>query len=71
MHDKESGLGGYSRFGRFGSQLFQKTVGRVLKSRPERQVIYNLSFLLPEANQANGSTFLIVSVIDWLSKYIS
>ncbi|KAK8497854.1 hypothetical protein V6N11_027588 [Hibiscus sabdariffa] len=26
-----------SRFGRFGSQLFQKTVGLVLRSRPDRQ----------------------------------
>ncbi|XP_062175567.1 protein transport protein SEC16B homolog isoform X2 [Alnus glutinosa] len=29
--------GGSSRFGRFGSQLFQKTVGLVLRSRPDRQ----------------------------------
>ncbi|XP_031269712.1 protein transport protein SEC16B homolog [Pistacia vera] len=28
---------GSSRFGRFGSQLFQKTVGLVLRSRPDRQ----------------------------------
>ncbi|KAK6935175.1 Sec16, central conserved domain [Dillenia turbinata] len=36
---KASGAGGSSRFGRlgFGAQIFQKTVGLVLKSRPDRQ----------------------------------
>ncbi|GMH21662.1 hypothetical protein Nepgr_023504 [Nepenthes gracilis] len=29
--------GGSSRFGRFGSQLFQKTIGLVLRPHPERQ----------------------------------
>lgn len=36
--EKASVSGGSSRFGRFGSQLFQKTVGLVLRSRPDRQV---------------------------------
>ncbi|KAF8379232.1 hypothetical protein HHK36_028664 [Tetracentron sinense] len=34
---KASVYGGSSRFGRFSSQLFQKTMGLVLKSRPDRQ----------------------------------
>ncbi|KAG2672238.1 hypothetical protein I3843_13G029700 [Carya illinoinensis] len=37
MQPKASTSGGSSRFGRFGSQLFQKTVGLVLRSRPDRQ----------------------------------
>lgn len=36
--EKAAVSSGSSRFGRFGSQLFQKTVGLVLKSRPDRQV---------------------------------
>ncbi|CAL5381423.1 unnamed protein product [Camellia sinensis] len=35
--EKASGLGASSRFGRFGSQLFQKTMGLVLRSRQDRQ----------------------------------
>ncbi|GLT52501.1 hypothetical protein SLA2020_258390 [Shorea laevis] len=35
--EKADASGGSSRFGRFGSQLFQKTVGLVLRSRPNRQ----------------------------------
>lgn len=35
--EQASVSGGSSRFGRFGSQLFQKTVGLVLRSRPDRQ----------------------------------
>lgn len=34
---KASSSGAPSRFGRFGSQIFQKTVGLVLRSRPDRQ----------------------------------
>ncbi|XVF33549.1 hypothetical protein REPUB_Repub17cG0177800 [Reevesia pubescens] len=35
--EKAAVSSGSSRFGRFGSQLFQKTVGLVLRSRPDRQ----------------------------------
>ncbi|XVF73457.1 hypothetical protein PTKIN_Ptkin12aG0202700 [Pterospermum kingtungense] len=35
--EKTAVSSGSSRFGRFGSQLFQKTVGLVLRSRPDRQ----------------------------------
>ncbi|XP_047320841.1 protein transport protein SEC16B homolog [Impatiens glandulifera] len=36
--EKSSALsGGFARFGRFGSQIFQKTVGMVLRSRTDRQ----------------------------------
>ncbi|KAE8662502.1 putative C2H2-like zinc finger protein [Hibiscus syriacus] len=35
--EKAAVSSGTSRFGRFGSQLFQKTVGLVLRSRPDRQ----------------------------------
>ncbi|GMJ01585.1 hypothetical protein like AT5G47490 [Hibiscus trionum] len=35
--EKAAVSSGPSRFGRFGSQLFQKTVGLVLRSRPDRQ----------------------------------
>ncbi|XAR63212.1 hypothetical protein NMG60_11023075 [Bertholletia excelsa] len=35
--ETESGTGGSSRFGRIGSQLFQKTFGRVMWSRSDRQ----------------------------------
>ncbi|KAE8660436.1 putative C2H2-like zinc finger protein [Hibiscus syriacus] len=35
--EKTAVSSGPSRFGRFGSQLFQKTVGLVLRSRPDRQ----------------------------------
>ncbi|XP_057487137.1 protein transport protein SEC16B homolog [Actinidia eriantha] len=34
---QEKASGGSSRFGRFGSHIFQKTVGLVLRSRPDRQ----------------------------------
>ncbi|XP_044491395.1 protein transport protein SEC16B homolog isoform X3 [Mangifera indica] len=34
--EKVAASGGTSRFGRFGSQLFHKTVGLVLRSRPDR-----------------------------------
>ncbi|GFY81164.1 RGPR-like protein [Actinidia rufa] len=34
---QETASGGSSRFGRFGSHIFQKTVGLVLRSRPDRQ----------------------------------
>uniref|UniRef100_A0A7C9EVL2 Protein transport protein sec16 n=1 Tax=Opuntia streptacantha TaxID=393608 RepID=A0A7C9EVL2_OPUST len=37
QHDAASTSGGSSRFGRFGSQIFQKTVGLVLRSRSDRQ----------------------------------
>ncbi|XP_040991416.1 protein transport protein SEC16B homolog isoform X1 [Juglans microcarpa x Juglans regia] len=37
MQPKASTSGGSSRFGHFGSQLLQKTVGLVLRSRPDRQ----------------------------------
>lgn len=37
QHDNASTSGGSSRFGRFGSQIFQKTVGLVLRSRADRQ----------------------------------
>ncbi|KAM7508798.1 hypothetical protein LguiA_019251 [Lonicera macranthoides] len=37
MQEKPSASGGSSRFGRFGSSLFQKTVGFVLRSRADRQ----------------------------------
>ncbi|KAM7277041.1 hypothetical protein ACFE04_018907 [Oxalis oulophora] len=35
--EKASSSGGSSRFGRFGAQLFQKTVGFVIRSRPHKQ----------------------------------
>uniref|UniRef100_A0A5B7BHJ8 Protein transport protein sec16 n=1 Tax=Davidia involucrata TaxID=16924 RepID=A0A5B7BHJ8_DAVIN len=35
--EKASVSGGSSRFGRFGSQIFKKTMGLVLRSRPDRQ----------------------------------
>ncbi|KAI8022696.1 hypothetical protein LOK49_LG03G02582 [Camellia lanceoleosa] len=37
MQEKASGAGGSSRLGRIGSQIFQKTVGLVLRSRSDRQ----------------------------------
>lgn len=43
-HGKSSASSGSSRFGRFGSQLFQKTVGLIIRSRPDRQVSYKFSF---------------------------
>lgn len=36
---KSSIAGGPSRFGRFGSQLLQKTMGWVSRSRQDRQVV--------------------------------
>lgn len=41
MQEKASGAGGSSRLGRIGSQIFQKTVGLVLRSRSDRQVIFS------------------------------
>ncbi|KAI8022480.1 hypothetical protein LOK49_LG03G02577 [Camellia lanceoleosa] len=37
MQEKASGAGGSSSLGRIGSQIFQKTVGLVLRSRSDRQ----------------------------------
>ncbi|CAL5340266.1 unnamed protein product [Camellia sinensis] len=37
MQEQASGAGGSSRLGRIGSQIFQKTVGLVLRSRSDRQ----------------------------------
>jgi hypothetical protein len=45
MQKNASSSGGSSRFGRFGSQLFQKTVGLVIRSRPDRQVYETTSSL--------------------------
>lgn len=43
---KASLAGGPSRFGRIGSQLLQKTMGWVSRSRPDRQVISCFNMLL-------------------------
>lgn len=37
MQKNSSSSGGSSRFGRFGSKLFQNTLGLVIRSRPDRQ----------------------------------
>ncbi|KAL8119240.1 hypothetical protein AgCh_016674 [Apium graveolens] len=37
MQEHDAGFGKYSRFGQFGSQLLQKTVGMVLRACPVRQ----------------------------------
>jgi len=46
QHDNASTSGGSSRFGRFGSQIFQKTVGLVLRSRADRQVSQSSAYFL-------------------------
>lgn len=62
MQENDSGFGGYSRFGQFGSQLFQKTVGMVLRARPDRQVSHDFYFY-SEQNSSTSSNGPSISVV--------
>lgn len=64
MQENDSGFGGYSRFGQFGSQLFQKTFGMVLGARPDRQVINDFYFYSEQnSTSSNGPSTSVVLVL--------